>query len=216
MLGKGHHLIFRLNQFTMAYKVPWLISACIILPEPGGWTYAYMWKTGKILLINSIWWSRLCVDAFIQSWHVDSTSLFLLKSQYHMRNNYMIATELFHTVFGKIEHFYYYIDITMTFFFSVLIQMKPSKNDFEGNTKFTNWLESSSFPKAGSLRGSSFFLPSPHGLDFTGNSIFAVVNLVFKYKRRSWAPLLLLARKLKSVLSLSLWNSEKTALWWQG
>lgn len=44
----------------------------------------------------------------------------------------------------------------------------------------------------------------------------AVVKLVLKYKPECWAPSLLLARKLESVLSLSLWNSEKTALWWQG
>lgn len=40
---------------------------------------------------------------------------------------------------------------------------------------------------------------------------FSVVKLAFKYKRRSWAPLLFLARKLESVLSLSLWNSEKNS-----
>lgn len=100
-------------------------------------------------------------------------------------------------------------------------KQNPPKTTLKGNPRFTKWLESSSFPKAGSLRESSFPLsscsppptppPSPPAWIQQATAFFAVVKLAFKYKPRSWAPLLFLARKLESVLSLSLWNSKKNS-----
>ena len=115
-------------------------------------------------------------------------------------------------IFEKTDHFYCYIDFAMAWYFPVLIQTKPFKITLKEKPRLIKWLESSSFPKAGNLRESSFLLPSLSGLDFTDTSIFAAVKLVFKYKPRFWALLLLLARKLESVLSLSLRNSEKKGL----
>lgn len=99
-------------------------------------------------------------------------------------------------------------------------KQNPPKTTWKGNPRFYKIIRNSSLPKAGNLRENSFPLSSsPSTPSFTQSGFhrqqlfffFAVVKLAFKYKPRSWAPLLFLARKLESVLSLSLWNSEKNS-----